>query len=132
MNTTELQELVPQDKSDMERAQAVIELGYPAVAPILPQLLEWIQDCNWPVAHVLCPFLASIGEPLAPYVRNVLATRDTIWKAWVVSIVGESPSLVEAFREELENLATMTPQDEDEVWLQENILQALHPEASED
>ena len=30
-------------------------------------LLEWDKDYNWPVAHSLMPFPASIGQPLAPH-----------------------------------------------------------------
>src|SRR4051794_23281462 len=63
----DVQHLIPQNKFDLKRAQAAVEVGYPAVAPILPELLEWLQDYNWPVAHILAPFLASIGEPLVPH-----------------------------------------------------------------
>jgi hypothetical protein len=129
MDIVELQELVPKHKSDWERAEAIVRLGYPAVVPILPQLLEWIQDYNWPVAHVLFPFLASIGEPLAPYVRDVLATNDTIWKAWIMGIVAASPPLAASLQAELQRLAAMIPQDEDEEWLLEATMRALHLEA---
>jgi hypothetical protein len=50
---------IPKNKGVLAAAQAAIDIGYPGVAPILPQLLEWLQDYNWPVAHMLAPFLAS-------------------------------------------------------------------------
>ena len=81
---SKLRELLPHEKGDTERAEAIVALGYPAVAPILPDLIEWLQDCNWPVAHVLSPFLAQIGLPLLPPVRAVLATNDYQWKYWVL------------------------------------------------
>ena len=98
--------LVPRDKFDLARAEATVAAGFPAVAPILPQLLEWMQDCNWPVARVLAPFLATIGSPLLPHIRDVLATDDDVWKYWVLTYLVEgSPAVAEALRDELRRYA---------------------------
>ena len=102
-----LHSLLPRDKHDVDRARALVEMGYPAVAPVLPKLVECLQDINWPVAHVLAPFLASIGEPLVPHVRHVLATEDDIWKYNVLTNVVASwpPEIVRQLKPELERLA---------------------------
>lgn len=85
--------------------EAVVTAGYPAVAPILPELLEWLQDCNWPVSRVLAPFLASIGSPLIPHIQRILDTDDEIWKYWMISVImRDSFELASAFRDELERL----------------------------
>ena len=98
--------LIPQHKSDIERARLAVATGYPAVAPILPELLEWLQDCNWPVSHILAPFLVSIGTPLIPHIQHILDTDDEIWKYWMISaIMRDSFELALAFRDELERLA---------------------------
>ena len=76
--------LLPQDKCDLERARALVALGYPAVVPVLPELMVWLQDMNWPVAEIVAPFLATIGLPLVPHIRQVLATDDEAWKMWVM------------------------------------------------
>ena len=91
--------LVPTDKYDVERAKALIALGYPAVEPTLPTMLEWVQDLNWPVAGVLLPFLAGVGAPLARHIQAVLKTTDETWK-WSVlqGIVGQSRELAESLR----------------------------------
>jgi hypothetical protein len=102
----DLTSLLPIDKMDTEAASKVVALGFPVVEPVLPQLLEWLQDMNWPVAQVFQPFLASIGAPLASHIRAVLATDDDVWKYWVVQgVVGNSAELVHALRPELERLA---------------------------
>ena len=44
-----LRALIPRNKHDLRRARVLVALGYPAVAPVLPELLEWLQDLNWPV-----------------------------------------------------------------------------------
>lgn len=109
----DLQDLLPRDKFDLARATAAVDAGYPSVAPILPELLEWLQDCNWPVAHILAPFLASIGEPLIPYVGRVLESNDVIWKYWMISrVIDPSPVIAAAFRDVLERLANFPTESE--------------------
>src|SRR3954453_10350146 len=104
---SELTKLLPSDKRDTEKVKAIVALGFPAVEPILPALLEWMQDINWPVAQALQPFLASIGAPLAPHIRSVLNTDDDVWKNWVLChIVVESPELQTMLRADIEILAT--------------------------
>lgn len=102
----DLTALLPSDKLETDKAEAIIAQGFPAVEPVLPALLEWMQDINWPVAQPLQPFLASIGVPLAPHVRYVLETKDEIWKYWVVRcLVGESVELARVLNPELQRLA---------------------------
>jgi len=109
----EVADLVPQDKYDLGRAEAAVAAGYPAVAPVLPLLLEWIQDMNWPVARVLGPFLGSIGAPIADAVRPILNGSDDIWKYWVIGqVLAKSPDLRRIFRPSLERLAASPTDNE--------------------
>ena len=100
-------ELLPADKRDVERARAVVALGYPAVAPLLPDLLRWLQDCNWPVSRPIGDFLATLPEQMAPLIRDVLRGDDDIWKYWcIVRLISAMPtSTAEQFRAELTRLA---------------------------
>ena len=112
---SELHELLPKDKHDLERATALVSIGYPAVAPLLPDLLEWLQDGNWPVAHVIGPFLASIGAPLTEDVRRILQSQDHLWKYWILlRIVAHSPELATNLYPELVKIAEGDAVDEDE------------------
>ena len=109
----DIQRLIPQNKYDLAQVKSVIEMGYPKVAPILPQLLEWLQDMNWPVARPLASFLTTIGEPLIPHVVNILRTDDHIWKYWVLSsVVSESSVMAKALSQELERLANTPTKEE--------------------
>lgn len=99
--------LLPDDKLDTASAEQLVALGFPAIEPVLPQLLEWMQDFNWPVAQVLQHVLANIGAPLAPHVRKVLSQDDEIWKYWVLHcIVRESKELAQALRPDLKRLVS--------------------------
>ena len=91
--------IVPTNKVDIAAAQRAVALGWPGVQPVISELLEWIQDYNWPVAHTLAPFLASVGRPLAPYLRPILEGDDDVWKYWVIdAVLANAPDeLVEEF-----------------------------------
>jgi len=98
---------IPWDKHDTQAVEAVIRAGYPAVAPVLPELVEWLQDANWPVAHPLAPFLASIGIALLPHVEAVLRGDDLIWTYWLLTlVVVESEALAHALAPMLTRLAS--------------------------
>jgi hypothetical protein len=107
---------LPNDKSDTNRAEALVALGFPAVEPVLPQILEWVQDVNWPVARIFLPFLADIGTPLLPHVLHVLRTDDDIWKASVLEhVVSKSGVLSRILAPELIRVAASPTQGEIDV-----------------
>ena len=98
--------LLPLGKHDTEKAKAIIAMGYPQVEPVLYELLACMQDMNWPIAQVVQPFLAKIGAPLAPHIRQVLATDDEVWKSWVLQwVVSGSSELTSSLTPELRKLA---------------------------
>jgi hypothetical protein len=95
-------------KSDLENAKALVALGYPAVQPLVRHMLEWIQDGNWPVAHVLEPFLASIGRPILKEIREILTQpEDAEWKWFcIVGVLRRMDrDVVSELRPEIERLA---------------------------
>ena len=86
----ELRKLLPANKDDVAAIKAIAAHGYPAVQPILLDLLKWIRDESWAVAKPACEFLVSIGPRLAPEVLEVLGSRDDVLKAVVLrQIVSE-------------------------------------------
>lgn len=106
-------DLMIRSKFDLDRADRLIAMGYPRVAEYIPNMLEWIQDMNWPVAKKLAPFLASLGEPVLPEIRKVLAGDDMIWKYWCIGLLGEMDiRCAETFRQELERLASSPTESE--------------------
>ena len=97
--------LIPEHKFDIKTAQLAASAGFPAVEPVLYELLEWIQDCNWPVAGELLPFLASVGEPLAPHIRRAFASDDYIWQYWICGLFQDSPTLYSVFQRDIHRIA---------------------------
>ncbi|GAA4426673.1 DUF5071 domain-containing protein [Acidovorax lacteus] len=133
--SADLAALVPNTKFETDKAEALVRLGFPAVEPVIPQILEWLQDLNWPVGVVFQPFLAGIGGPLAPYVRTVLQGQDDSWKYSLLSVVvDQSPALALALRQDLVRVATSPSSGEvkeevDQVAIE--ILRALNRGAAE-
>ncbi len=121
-----LRQALPEGKDDVTRAHAVAQLGYPAVAPILPHLMRWLQDRNWPVAEIVAPFLAQIGPPLLPEIRTVLRGHDEIWIYWVLNeLVRKMPAtMVAELGDELQLLAHK-PSDEEVDVIASEILNQL-------
>jgi len=113
MRSLEVADFVPLSKLDRERAERAVALGYPGIAPVIPQLLEWLQDINWPVAQILQPMLAGIGLPIAHDVRAIITGDDLVWTLWMLEyVVAYSPELIEELRPEIEALAGLSGDDE--------------------
>jgi hypothetical protein len=51
----------------------------------ISELLEGIQDMNWPNAERIVEILKPISKQSLPYVKLVLNSDDTVWKYWVLN-----------------------------------------------
>jgi hypothetical protein len=110
----EIKNLLPRNISDIENAKAITDLGYPAVASVLPELFKWIQDINWPVAYIIAPFLATLGKPIVPDVRRILKTDDGVWKLWVLEYVvkNSQKEVIADLHDDLVRIITNPTKDE--------------------
>ena len=83
---TDIHDLVPKNKFDSSNIERLKHLTDNEIEPILPSLLEWIQDCNWPVAGDILPVLALHQSALVPLIHRVLSPheKDDIWKYWIM------------------------------------------------
>lgn len=71
--------------------------------PYLPELLEGIQDINWPNAYRIVEFLNKHDVEVAPYVKTILLTEDTVWRYWMLTELASkwSKNTVEIVKSEL-------------------------------
>ena len=99
--------MLPRSKFDVERAKNLSNIDLPILEPYLEELLTWLQDGNWPVAHPVANFLASVGLPVVPHVRKILQGNDDIWKMWVLSSVVDTEDLViaNALQDDIKRIA---------------------------
>lgn len=99
-----IKELVPKDKFDTYTAEKLMKYSFEEVEPIIPQLLEWIQDMNWPVAGPVSRYLETISEHLTPYIIEILRGNDSTWKYWCLRVFGYSNHIDPSLLQEIKKL----------------------------
>ena len=75
----------PIDKSDEASAQRLLLAGDEEVLTILPDLLEWLKDYNWPVTSQVHERLKRLGQPLVKPLKEILQGNDGTWKWFIIS-----------------------------------------------
>jgi len=76
--------MLPSDKSDTDAVRQLQSASRATVAPLVPSLLQWMQDMNWPVARPIAELLRDYPDELVAPVRAVLRGNDDVWKYWVI------------------------------------------------
>jgi hypothetical protein len=79
-----VKDLVPKDKFDLQVIQELEKLSFEQLAPIIPNLLEWLQDMNWPVAKPIANVLEPFVDRMIPNIIKILKSDDTLWKLWIL------------------------------------------------
>jgi len=77
-----MKELLPKDKHDFESVNELMVLDKSKLIALIPELLEWLQDINWPIAREVAKLLLTVPHEAVPYVEEVLAGKDELWKIW--------------------------------------------------
>jgi hypothetical protein len=84
-----LNKLIPENKFDIEKVELLKDLSFEEIEPIIPKLLEWLQDGNWPVSRPLGDYLRTLpAEKLGPYLIDVLKRNDYEWNYFLIAILG--------------------------------------------
>ena len=79
--------LVPKDKHDVSNINKLYSLTDDEMKLIVYDLLEWIQDYNWPVAQELVPLLKEREDIIFPYMSDILRGDDFMWKYWIMDLI---------------------------------------------
>jgi hypothetical protein len=107
-------ELMPKDKHDRKAMERLRKLPIQELVPLLPELLEWVADINWPIARDAIDLVLTVPEHIVEPIRKVFQTTDYGWKNSCLNYV--VPHLpVEQRRQlkpELERIAHQPTQDE--------------------
>ncbi|MDQ0060015.1 hypothetical protein J2T14_002187 [Paenibacillus harenae] len=123
MNTSEL---IPQHKNDHERVNILKTLELIEIKPILPDLLVWLQDANWPIAQGVEDIVINFQDELIPYVRDIFQTNDGTWKYFLLhGLIKRLPdSVLILLKSDLERMKN-TPTPDEEYEELEDILTEL-------
>lgn len=76
--------MIPSSKHDLSSVENLSSATDEEVVEILPQLFEWLKDCNWPVFSAICTRIAKLKNGQEEHIRNVLLGNDIIWKCCIV------------------------------------------------
>ena len=106
--------LLPRNKYDVDSAEKIKKMDRNLILPLLPGLLIFTQDMNWPVAPSVLEILLTFPIEIVPHVKNVLSSDDDNWKWFILHfLIIELP--VESkiqFREYLTRVAETPTQNE--------------------
>ena len=83
----DLRGLLPEDKSDFGSVDSLEAVDADSLTALLPFLLMWIQDMNWPISGPISDLLVKAGEAVIPEIRWVLSGFDGTWKSHCISNV---------------------------------------------
>ncbi|WP_312114415.1 DUF5071 domain-containing protein [Brevibacillus reuszeri] len=75
-----MRDLIPKDKHDLDSVWRLEQHSAAEISEILPELFEWLQDINWPVANELTKVLPKYGDSLIPHIEKALRSGDPQWQ----------------------------------------------------
>ncbi|MDF1671643.1 MAG: DUF5071 domain-containing protein [Roseovarius sp.] len=103
-----IDECIPSNKHDLDALESAKAIGFPALNPRLPDLLEWLQDANWPVAKPTASVLSEAGSEITPHIKVILGGDDAIWKYWTIELLVRNlnPDVFNDLRSDLLHLAS--------------------------
>ena len=78
MTRKELMKLMPANAQDAAAAEQVVQLGFPAVEPVLRDMVQAMRVANSPAADVFAAFIARLGVPAIPAIAKGLH-RENCW-----------------------------------------------------
>ncbi|WP_019910252.1 DUF5071 domain-containing protein [Paenibacillus sp. HW567] len=70
---------LPRDKHDNKSVEILSRSEGSVVIPLLPELLTWVQDMNWPIAIEVVEILLKYRIETIPHVKMILSQNDTGW-----------------------------------------------------
>ncbi|WP_017687379.1 DUF5071 domain-containing protein [Paenibacillus sp. PAMC 26794] len=111
---------LPRDKFDYEAVRKLSEFSDVELKVIIPELMEWLQDGNWPISKPVEDILLRLGEDLVPHIKDVLQTQDSTWEYFIlVGLIDRLPvSHLSMLRSDLVRILESPTHDE--------ILEGLH------
>ena len=84
-----IKKLVPQDKFDFKTVEKLKNYSFDEIKPIIPNLLEWLQDGNWPISKPISELLVPFTENISSEILQILQGQDSVWKYWILQTFGK-------------------------------------------
>lgn len=84
-----VEDLVPKDIFDCSGIEELRNLSDEEIIPVLPELLAWMKDMNWPVAKEMPSLLALHQKEVIPYIIEALKPEqlECDWKTYIIDFL---------------------------------------------
>ena len=103
-----LKPLVPSSKDAQEAVANLQAASQEQVLAAAKELLEWLEDGNWPVSYPVGSVLSQYVNQLQDELLPILRGPDPLWKMWCIRFLLAEASLAQLDRQyvvELERIA---------------------------
>ncbi|UEG54501.1 DUF5071 domain-containing protein [Mucilaginibacter daejeonensis] len=84
--------LMPKDKFDDSGIADLKKLSFDDVKDMIPDLLVWLQDMNWPVAFSVAEVLRPFTDKITPQIVDILRSNDEMWVYWILNNIARYSS----------------------------------------
>jgi len=120
--------LLPKDKFDNRHIDKLDKLSDEEIAPLIPPLLEWLQDYNFPIAKDVLQILKRREDIVVPHILTVFEGEDTMWKYWMMELLipSFSPAHQAEMKGALQKLMSPNSSDEDAQCLAETAAECYN------
>ncbi len=84
-----VKDLVPKNISDFSGIEELRKLSDEEIASVIPDLLAWMKDMNWPVAKEMPALLAPHQKVLIPHIIEILQPEqsESDWKTYIIDFL---------------------------------------------
>ena len=106
-----INDLIPKYKDDQRVIDELKKLSFEQLKPIIPDLLEWLQDMNWPIARPVADILEPFIDRITPEIISIFKTNDGLWKLWILKNIARNTTDPLLLRE-IERIAKFPSRDE--------------------
>ena len=120
-----IKELIPAHKDDQKVIERLKKLSFEEIKPIIPDLLEWLQDMNWPIAGPVAEILKPFSDSIVPEIIKILKTNDGLWKWGILTALARTTTN-QMLLTEIERIAKFPTRDEIEEELNVEAIAVLN------
>lgn len=94
MEYNEIDKYIPKNKFDKDSILKLMAISEDEIKPILPELLSWTADINWPIAKDIVHVLVRFPNCVVPLIKEKLKSseQDEDWKYFIITdLIPELP-----------------------------------------
>lgn len=85
-----MKNIIPKHKSDIKAVENLDCYTIAEISEEIPLLLEWLKDCNWPVAHPIYTYFRRHINEIDEHIISIFRSDDCMWKYWTIALIASA------------------------------------------